>query len=573
MHPTLVGLLGSLAVGILLGAGGAHLSEEIEVQVRSQPMPSGEEITAELRERVQAGRASGRVSVAGVSLHSTESLPRFYEDRLFEPAWVGPQGLSEAGERLLGVLDTARADGLRMGDYHREVLDSLWTPGMGSPASAPTTAAEWAELELLLSDAFLLLALHRHQGKVDPETRRTQWTVSRPENQDMVTLLQEVMEGQEVESALESLGPQHPGYEAMGAALVELRAVAAEGGWGEVPSGGRLEEGSQGPRMTALRQRLQASGDLVALTPQEPELFDDELDEAVRAFQRRHGLDVDGVVGPQTLAALNVSVEDRIRQLEVNLERWRWLPQELGADHVLVNIADFRVDVVADHRRVMRLGAVVGRAYRQTPVMSDSITYLVLAPYWHVPPGIAVNDQLPQLRADPQGHLAAHNMTLLEQGTSRPVDPAVVDWASITGAEFNRRYRIRQEPGPWNALGQVKFMFPNRFNVYLHDTPAQDLFQRTARDFSSGCVRVERSLELAEHLLRDDPAWDGERIRRAAAGGVERTARLPAPVPVHLQYWTAWVDEEGVLHFRRDIYNRDGRVLTALNAPPPHASP
>jgi murein L,D-transpeptidase YcbB/YkuD len=277
---------------------------------------------------------------------------------------------------------------------------------------------------------------------------------------------------------------------------------------------------------------------------------------------------VDGVVGRGTRSAMNVPARDRLRQVNINLERWRWLPDQLGARHIEVNIPGFEVRVVEQGEVVATHRAVVGRPYRATPMFSGTITYLVLAPYWHVPPTIAAQDKLPAIKADP-GVIARDRMTLLELGTDTPVDPATVDWASMTGAELNRRYRLRQDPGAFNALGHVKFMFPNRHNVYLHDTPSRDLFERTARDFSSGCIRVDRAMELAEFLLRDRPGWTRDRIDETVRAGVERTVPLVEPLPVHLLYWTAWMDEEDVPHFREDIYGRDEVVWRALTAPPP----
>jgi murein L,D-transpeptidase YcbB/YkuD len=279
-------------------------------------------------------------------------------------------------------------------------------------------------------------------------------------------------------------------------------------------------------------------------------------------------LDPDGAVGAGTLEAINVSSEDRVRQLEVNLERWRWLPEDLGSRHILVNIAGFSVFVVEGEARVMEIRAVVGRQYRQTPVFSSRMTYLVLSPFWHVPPTIAALDKLPEIKKDP-GYVAAQRMVLLDASTNQPVNVLSVDWDAMTGSAFNQEYRLRQDPGPNNALGDVKFMFPNPHNVYLHDTPSRELFARAERGFSSGCIRVEHPLELAEYLLKGDPRWTREGIRAAVDRRVETTVTLPEPIPVHIQYWTAWVGEGGELNFRRDLYSRDASVREALSAPPP----
>ncbi len=332
-------------------------------------------------------------------------------------------------------------------------------------------------------------------------------------------------------------------------------------------AGSKLELGMEGDRVAEVRSRLRASGDLSA-DAAEDRVFDAPLAEAVRRFQRRHGLDPDGVVGAGTVTQMNVPAGERARQLQTNLERWRWLPNDLGQRHIEVNIAGFEVRVVENGRVVQLHRAIVGRQYRQTPIFSGTMTYLVLSPYWHVPPTIAAVDKLPILRSDP-GSLTAQGIVVLDQMTNEPVDPATVDWSQITGAELNRLYRLRQDPGPYNALGAVKFMFPNQYNVYLHDTPSRELFERTSRDFSSGCIRIDRPLDLAEYLLADQPEWTRARIDSVAAGGVERVVRLNRGVPVHLLYWTAWVDDDGTLNFRPDIYGRDQTVSRALEATPP----
>jgi murein L,D-transpeptidase YcbB/YkuD len=273
-------------------------------------------------------------------------------------------------------------------------------------------------------------------------------------------------------------------------------------------------------------------------------------------------------VDAPTLAELNVAPARRVRQLELNLERWRWLPQDLGHRHILVNIAGFELDVVEDGQTVLDMRVVVGRPYRRTPVFSDTMRYLVLSPYWHVPRNIAVRDKLPLIKRDP-AYLAKQELRLFarEGGTVREVDASAVDWTAVTPANFT--YELRQEPGPLNALGRVKFMFPNKYNVYLHDTPARELFARASRDFSSGCIRLEKPLELAVQLLRHDPRWTRMRLDSMIAQRVERMVPLAEPVPVHLLFWTAWAAPDGSIHFRRDLYGRDARLERALVAPAP----
>jgi murein L,D-transpeptidase YcbB/YkuD len=245
------------------------------------------------------------------------------------------------------------------------------------------------------------------------------------------------------------------------------------------------------------------------------------------------------------------------------MERWRWLPLDLGARHILVNMANFELDLVEGESVVMVMRVIVGKGYRRTPVFSDKITYLVLNPFWHVPPGIAIKDKLPLIKKDPD-YLSKQHMRLLQGwgAETKEIDPKTIDWSTVSAKNFH--FRLRQDPGPMNALGRVKFMFPNRFNVYLHDTPSKDLFEKTTRTFSSGCIRIEKPIELVEYLLRDDPRWTHENIVAALEKTEEITIQLRSPVPIHLLYWTAFVENDGLVHFRDDIYGRDRRLDQAL---------
>lgn len=522
-----------------------------------------------VRNRLEAGRSRGEWTAAGEEILAVRALPQVYADRGFSGIWVANGRVTPQALRFLEYLGQRDEDGLRPGDYHLQAIDSLLSK-QGEPPQSEMRRQ--VDLEFLLTDAFLVSGSHLLQGRVNPVTINPEWLANR-RNADMGKVLMDAADRGAFVEALEALLPRHPGYLDLRGALARMRELAAAGGWAPVPDGPTLHEGESEPRIPALRARLRVSGDHPspsAVTPagEDTLLFDALLAEGVRRFQVRHGLEPDGVVGQATLAALNVPATDRVRQLEVNLERWRWLPEDLGSRYILVNIAGFSVEVVEDDVPVLEMRAIVGRQYRQTPVFSSRMTYLVLSPYWHVPPTIAALDKLPEIKKDP-GYVAAQRMTLLDASSNTPVDVASVDWETMTGPEFNRRFRLRQDPGPANALGDVKFMFPNPHNVYLHDTPTRDLFARTERGFSSGCIRIERPIDLAEYLLRGDRAWTREGIMAAIERRGEKTVTLPDPIPVHVQYWTAWVDGNGVVNFRRDLYGRDAVVLGALAARPP----
>ncbi len=372
----------------------------------------------------------------------------------------------------------------------------------------PDSPGELARLELLLGDASLLLGTHLLHGRVDPESKEPVWAVD-PDGTVMEEILNSIAgeDPAELSSALAALRPSHPSYEVLRDTLAQYSEQTGS---------------SEGPRV--------AEG--------------------------------------ETPGALDAPVEDRIRSIVVSMERWRWLPRELEDSHILVNIPAFETRVVMDGERVMTLRSVVGQEYRQTPALSGTMDHLVLAPEWYVPASIAYRDHVPDIRDDPD-FFEDRQMEVLDRETWQTVDPEAIDWDEVTEDDFEERWVIRQKPGPHNALGDVQFMFPNPHNVYLHDTPAPELFDEQVRDFSSGCIRVERALELAELLLKPDPQWDREAMEEVIGEGEQLEVPLPDPIPIYIQYWTAWVDEEGTIHFQDDVYERDDQVHAALEAPRP----
>lgn len=338
--------------------------------------------------------------------------------------------------------------------------------------------------------------------------------------------------------------------------ISSYRKIAEKGGWPVVPPGPKLQRGDEGERVTLLRKRLKASGDL---KKGNGALFDENLDVALSRFQERHGLEPTGILDESTLTALNIPVEERIRQLEINQERLKEF-KDLGKRYVIVNIPDFRLKVIESGTLILEMRVVVGlKKEWQTPLLSSQITYLILNPKWHVPPDIFKKEVLRKLREDPE-YLAKENMVVLrtEGNPGEIADPATIDWNQIDPEA--PQLKIVQREGPGNSLGRIKFMFPNRYAVYLHDTPSKSLFKRRMRALSHGCVRVENPLELAEFLMKDDSSWTRESIEKAIRGGRNQTVTLPEKIPVYIVYLTAWVDEKGLVQFRDDIYGKDQEI-------------
>jgi murein L,D-transpeptidase YcbB/YkuD len=511
---------------------------------------------------LEATPSADELIVAGERVCPSEPLRRFYRRRDHAPAWRDldtGEPLPVATE-LLRAIAAAGEQGLEPLDYHAGALLAEGRLG-GGPLERIGAAAD---ADLLLSDAFLQLASHLADGRVDPHTFDPDCVTSDREV-DAVEILERGLGGVGIEASLLDLEPSHPGYRSLVAALSPLRDVAARGGWPVVAPGPTLEPGDEDATVVpSLWARLVAGGYLPSdLTAENPGIYDERLQAAVRGFQERHGLEPDARVGTRTRAALAIGAAERARQVELNLERWRWLPRDLGDRFLLVNVAGFSLQVEEGGREVLRMRVAVGREARRTPVFSSEVQQVVLSPSWGVPRRLAIADVLPKIRDDP-GYLASHGISVHRESApgATPVDPSTIDWASLDRNQFP--FVLRQAPGPLNPLGSVKFLFPNPFDVYLHDTPSRGVFQRFDRDVSSGCVRLERAMELAAYLLADDPRWTSESLAAAAASGRERVVPLRRPIPVHIQYWTAWVDPERDLQLRADLYGRDLRLERAL---------
>ncbi|MBW1646761.1 MAG: L,D-transpeptidase family protein [Deltaproteobacteria bacterium] len=533
---------------------------------------SGEAVSRALQDWLDVASRSQQAFVGCEPVYAGKDLVEFYRNRGNQPVWVSPGGPSQAARELVAAIANAAQHGLSPQDYHFSCL-SEWLKHPSAQQSLATAAKGLAGLEIVLSDAFVNLATHLAAGKVDPETIHPQW-ISPKKKTEVFRWLDGITASEDLGLFFDELAPNSRGYRTAMIEARRLRRQIAAGKWQEIAPGATLRPGDRSPRVAQVRARLANQGDLPpAGDPLLDEtLFDDALLQAVIRFQNRHGLSADGIVGPQTLAALNRSPRDRLRCVLVNLERWRWLPRDLGRRHIIVNSAAFELAAFREGRKVLEMPVIVGETYTRTPVFSQNMTSLVVNPYWNVPPGVLARKILPKIKKDP-GYLAANHFELLRgwKQAAEVLDPRLIDWSTVHPGNFPGR--LRQRPGPWNALGRIKFIFPNDFAVYLHDTPDRHLFERTARAFSSGCIRVKKPIELALFVLEDDPAWDRERLERVLAEGGPKTIPVKNPVTVHLQYWTFWIGDEGEPQYRKDIYNRDGVLWNALNTTPAASPP
>jgi len=502
-------------------------------------LPAVEQAIAfELDARTAAGR-------------SAEAVRAFYEGRGFRPAWLSGERRAE----LVAAVAGSRADGLEPDDYRVSQLRANASPPVADPA---TLAAQ----DLLFTDSLARLIRHLRHGKVDPATLYSIWNFSSaPDALGQALLLQEVVDSASLQAAIGRQAPQLEAYRSLREGLARYRAVENAGGWPRIATGPTLRRGDRGARVTALRARLQASGDLAMTDGGTADRFDDALAAAVTRFQERHGLGADGAVGKGTVDALNVGVAERIAQIRVNLERLRWVAGDFGPDLLLVDIAGFKAELRLADQSVWATRVVVGRPSRETPSLLDSVQHLVLNPKWVVPPTILREDVIPAMRRNP-AYLSSHRLRLVDR-SGRTVDPSAIDWHS-QGGGFP--YQVVQSAGADGSLGQIKFALGNRYAIYLHDTPSRSLFKRPSRAYSSGCVRVENPLELAVLLLDDAHHWSAEALRDAIATGRTRTVPVNREIPVMLLYHTAEADASGTVSFRTDIYGRDARVLSALSS-------
>ena len=460
--------------------------------------------------------------------------------------WVGTGRM----ESFIQRLRQAKYDGLNSADYPVAYLTSL------KDDLNPNDPLAAAQAELAFSSFFVSYAADLKIGriapqKVDPNLFRTQKTI------DVQRVLADLKKQPDPNKFLAGFEPRNIHYQSLKKMLKVYTQVIDEGiSWPMIAQGATVKAGGSDPRIPGVRHILSLTGDFDWADNNSP-VFDQNLAIALRKFQLRHGLEAKGLLGKQTIVALNISPEERQRQIMLNMERWRWMPDSLGDEHFLVNIAAFELQHWQSNVIVDRMNVVVGAVATQTPEFSGAMQYLELNPYWTVPYSIATKEMLPKLQVDAMAY--AGDFEVFAGG--KVVDWNSIDWSSYGGGG-SFPFTFRQLPGPKNALGRVKFMLPNKFNIYLHDTPAKDKFANSTRAFSHGCIRLSRPTDLAYSLLARS-GMDQDAVNAVWAGGQNTRVNLPAPIPVHLIYATAFSSENGI-EFRTDVYGRDRKLYEAL---------
>jgi murein L,D-transpeptidase YcbB/YkuD len=469
-----------------------------------------------------------------------ELTRQFYQKRGSTPAWFDGHSPRGQADQLIRSIGRADREGLDPDLYNVSDLD----PRHGDPAT----------LDVRLTYLYLHYAIDL-AGETPADSHYLRVAQARETRFDPVASLEEALDQNRVGASLENLIPHHPQYTALRDALAKYKEIAEHGGWPAVPTDIKVKPGQQHAAIPLIARRLAITGDYAGPVNDGDTTYGGDLQEAVKRFQRRHRLEPDAVVGASAIAQMNVPVEERIRQLALNLERWRALPRDLGDRYILVNIPEYRLEVWDRDQVPVTMRVVVGKKDTPTPIFSDTMTHVVFAPYWNVPADIVRKETLPSVMRDP-AFLQRTNMEVLDRG-GNAIDPSTVDLSDGAG------YRFRQRPGGSNSLGLVKFIFPNEFNVYLHDTPAGALFARARRSFSHGCVRVAEPEKLAQYVLAEQPEWTADRIDQAMHSGQEHTVKVARPIPVYLGYWTARVSADGLIQFSDDVYGIDARQAAA----------
>ncbi|MBA4301846.1 MAG: murein L,D-transpeptidase [Cyclobacterium sp.] len=510
-------------------------------------------------ESIQPGRL---LSIRNQNLSASGDIFSFYSNREFREIWSSDGILTELAYELRFEIRQSKFDGLDPQEYHLGLVDTFFnTFEANKKNKVPNDLGELVDLELLLSDAFFQLAAHLERGKVNPALLKSTWEIARkPQKVNYGDLLSVSLASGEIRRNLETIYPKFTSYKRGREVIRQLdeKSKVDSLNWKPIKIDKTIKVGESNNSILIIRQRLQFWGYMGYYETENPKVYDSLLFEGVKEFQRKNGMEPDGALGKNSVAGINNSPSLLLDRAAVNMERLRWLPDTLKeAEIILVNIANYRLDYIYKMDTLFSSKVIVGRQYHSTPIFSAAMSYIVFSPYWNIPNSIARNEIIPAIRRNPD-YLRQKNMEVVTF-SGQPVDPSTINWSNKSFP-----YMIRQRPGGSNSLGLVKFMFPNRFSVYIHDTPTRALFDREDRALSHGCIRLQNPTEFAKILLRAMPEWTDERINQAMNQKSERIVNLNRKIPVALVYLTFWADSKGQAHFRQDIYNRDAEILTLL---------
>ncbi|RZS96133.1 L,D-transpeptidase family protein [Cecembia calidifontis] len=522
-----------------------------------------------IRNQLEMDDPTLRKRVGGTVLFSSVVIQKFYQEREFHPAWLESKKLTERAYEMRYEIQQSKFDGLNPYDYHLDRInyffDRIEKSRNGGQA---ITNQEFANIDLLLTDAYIMLSSHLYLGKVDPENLKTAWNIQRtaPELKIDQRLGKALQEGS-IRKSLEELYPSFTVYKRMRDGLRELfdyqekYAQDPSRPWKALKLDKSIKPGDTHNLIPDVRSRLLFWGFLETYGVENERVYDSVMVAGVKKLQYRHGMEQDGVIGQGTIQAINQTPENLIATASVNMERLRWLPDSLKENElILVNTANFQLDFISRRDTLLSSKVIVGKSIHSTPQFSAMMSYIVFSPTWTVPNSIARNEIIPAVKRN-HNYLKQNNMKILT-ASGVEVPSSSIDWAKVNPRTFP--YIIRQEPGENNALGLVKFMFPNKHSVYIHDTPARSLFDREDRALSHGCIRIQKPFEFAKLLLSFDPSWTDEKIRENMHLPKEKIVMLDRKIPVVVLYLTYWANNKGDYFFRRDIYSRDAEIYKSL---------
>lgn len=514
-----------------------------------------------------------RRKIEGTYLYSTVVISRFYENRAFHPAWIENEKPKERAYEMRYEIRQAQFDGLQPEDYHLVALDQLFSKIESDRKSGKDPSLnDLATLDLLLTDAYILLSSHLYLGKVNPDNLTVAWNIQRyAPDLRIDQRLEKALQEENIRKSLEALYPSFSIYKKMRDGLRQLYGYldkyknnnATE--WKALKLERSIKPDDSHPLIPEIRKRLTFWGMTTEYTPEDIQRYDSLLRDGVKKFQRMHGLEPDGVIGQGTIQAFNQTPNNLIIAARVNLERLRWLPDSLKLKEeelIVVNTANFQLDYIHKRDTLLSSRVIVGKTMHSTPQFDAEMSYIVFSPTWTVPSSITRKEIIPLVKRNPY-YLAKNHMKILANNGAE-IPASSIDWSKVSARTFP--YTIRQEPGEDNALGLVKFMFPNKHSVYIHDTPARSLFEREDRALSHGCIRIQKPFELAKLLLSFDPSWTDEKIREHMSLPKEKTVMLDRKIPVVVLYLTYWADSKGDYYFRKDLYSRDAEIYNLLRS-------
>ncbi|MDX5340108.1 MAG: L,D-transpeptidase family protein [Cyclobacteriaceae bacterium] len=495
-----------------------------------------------------------------------EDIREFYQEREYQEVWFNGKRLSSSGKELLNQLETIAFEGLQPEDYHWQDFQFMVSGEKTELGKIKKlNEVELASLELLMTHAFFTLSKDLEFGKVDPQSLDANWKFEEKEGEYVYAdLLREVADGASVEETLEKLNPELQLYANGRKAIRDLYELKEKDtlDWSHITLSEALKVGESHPKVPKLRERLIFWGFLSPYTVDRPLTFDSKMEAGLKEYQKSQGMEPDGVIGSLVVSQLNKSPNDLIDLAAANMERLRWLPSiDWDQEMVLVNVANFQLDYLKKSDTLFTTKVIVGKDYSESPSFTAPMSYIVFSPYWNIPPSITHEEIIPAIKKN-KSYLEQKNMELVDQ-SGELVNSSSVKWEQVDTGEFP--YRIRQKPGGSNSLGLVKFMFPNPYNIYIHDTPNRNLFAKESRALSHGCIRIQYPDQFAKVLLGDSE-WTDEKIQEAMNQQNEQSVKLEKSISVVLLYLTFWSEENGGINYRQDIYGRDEALIRALKS-------